>query len=423
VDRLRAIVTGGQVRNVSARERIMAPKQTAADGIRGYLQQLTPQTRTRLLAEIERLRQNGDEMPGAELIIAALRTEPAKEPLEKAKSNPPLDPAARYFFRPLEPFLVDHPSERAHAGEIARAALPAIWLWLGRDLMASMTRDFTSEIRQHVSAGKERVAEQVTIGFQNKAVKYLEGTLAAGRGAEQARAKLTGYSGSPATIDDLSKILCVLKANSALAQFAEALPAKINNFDGAPLTKTLKMLDAFAAKQGSAVPFALSLVAKRLATPWQLMRLATKEVESKDAVDIAATAYSLAVTMILHMIDDKVDALRIELRNERIVNAKKILIDIYDMEYAMQVLIDQLEESPWGKRLATIMVRAANVLETELRNLPPGLNHVLGSRALRRHDSLLGQLTYLGWKCRDLVSETMMYGWHLIVRQPKLDAK
>jgi hypothetical protein len=416
-------MTGGQARKESVRERVMSTKPTAADGIRGYLQQLTPQTRTRLLAEIERLRQNGDEIPGAELIIEALRSEPAKEPLKEAKSSTPLDPAARYFFRPLEPFLVDHPSERAHGGEISRAALPAIWMWLGRDLMASMTRDFTSEVRQHVSAGKERVAEQVTIVFQNKAVKYLEGTLAAGRGAEQARAKLTGYSGSPDTIDDLSKILCVLKSGVPLAQFGEALPARINNLDGEPLNKILKALDAFAAKQGSAVPFALALVAKRLATPWQLMRLATKETESKEAVDIAATPYAMAVTMILHVIDDKVDALRTELRNERIVNAKKILIEIYDMEYAMQVRIDGLEESPWGKRLATIMTRAAQVLETELRNLPPGLNHVLGSRALRRHDSLLGQLTYLGWKCRDMATDSLLYAWHLVAGQPKLGSK
>jgi hypothetical protein len=296
-------------------------------------------------------------------------------------------------------------------------------MWLGRDLMASMTRDFTSEVRQHVSAGKERVADQVTIVFQNKAVKYLEGTLAGGRGAEQARAKLTGYSGSPDTIDDLSKILCVLKAGSLLAQFAEGLPARINNLDGEPLNKILKALDVFAAKQGNAVPFALALVAKRLATPWQLMRLATKETESKEAVDIAAMHYAMAVTIVLHMMDDKVDALRIELRNERIVNAKKILIEIYDMEYAMQVRIDGLEDSPWGKRLAAIMTRAAQVLETELRNLPPGLNHVLGSRALRRHDSLLGQLTYLGWKCRDMVTDSLTFAWQLVAGQPKLGSK
>ncbi len=398
MDCLPVVVTLRQARNESVRERVMSTKPTAADGIRGYLQQLTPQTRTRLLAEIERLRESGDEIPGAELIIEALRSEPSKEPLKEAKSSTPLDPAARYFFRPLEPFLVDHPSERAHGGEISRAALP-------------------------VSAGKERVAEQVTLAFQNKAVKYLEGTLAAGRGAEQARAKLTGYSGSPATIDDLSKILSVLKAGALLAQFAEALPARINNLDGDPLLKILKALDGIAAKQRTAVPFGLALVAKRLATPWQLMRLATKETESKEAAAIAATPYAMSVTMVLHMIDDKVDALRVELRNERIVNAKKILIDIYDMEYALNVRIDGLEEAPWGKRLVTIMTRAAQVLETELRNLPPGLNHVLGSRALRRHDSLLGQLTYLGWKCRDMVTESLTFAWHLVAGQPKLGSK
>ena len=142
------------------------------------------------------------------------------------------------------------------------------------------------------------------IAFQNKAVKYLEGTLAAGRGAEQARAKLTGYSGSPATIDDLSKILSVLKAGPLLAQFAEALPARINNLDGDPLVKILKALDGFAAKQRTAVPFAMALVAKRLATPWHLIRLATKETESKEAAAIAATPYAMAVTMVLHAIDE-----------------------------------------------------------------------------------------------------------------------
>src|SRR4030088_3671063 len=122
----------------------MTTKQTAADGIRGYLQQWTPQTRTRLLAEIERLRGNGDEIPGAELIIEALRSEPSKEPLKEAKSSTPLDPAARYFFRPLEPFLVDHPSERAHGGQISRAALSAIWLWLRPEPMASIARGLTT---------------------------------------------------------------------------------------------------------------------------------------------------------------------------------------------------------------------------------------------------------------------------------------
>src|SRR5258706_7062737 len=151
MDCLPAVMTGGQARNESVRERVMTRKQTAADGIRGYLQQLTPQTRTRLLAEIERLRESGDEIPGAELIIEALRSEPSKEPLKEAKSSTPLDPAARYFFRPLEPFLVDHPSERAHGGEISPAALPAVLLWLRRRLSAAANPGFSTHVWPHLS--------------------------------------------------------------------------------------------------------------------------------------------------------------------------------------------------------------------------------------------------------------------------------
>src|SRR5258708_30935277 len=154
MDCLPAVMTGGQARNESVRERVMTPKQPAADGIRGYLQQLTPQTRTRLLAEIERLRESGDEIPGAELIIEALRSEPSKEPLKEAKSSTPLDPAARYFFRPLEPFLVDHPSERAHGGEISRAALPASWVWVGRGPVGGRAPEFSRAAR-HASSGRK----------------------------------------------------------------------------------------------------------------------------------------------------------------------------------------------------------------------------------------------------------------------------
>ncbi|HEY2138215.1 MAG TPA: hypothetical protein VGH49_20185 [Xanthobacteraceae bacterium] len=389
----------------------MAPKPTAADSIRGYLLQLTPQTRARLLAEVERLRQTGDGLPGADLIVSALRSESG----DNEKSGTPLDPAARYFFKPLEPYLVDHPSERAHSGQISRDALPAIWQWLGRDLMASMTRDFTAEIKQLVSSGKERVADQSALVYQNKAVKYLEGTLTPGRGLEQARARLQGYSGSPSTIDDLNKMLCVLKSRAPLGQFAESLPEKVKRFDGAVLEKTLKALEDFPDDFAAALPFALTLVAKRLATPWQLMRLATKMVESKEAEDVAATPYAFAVTMVMHMLDDKVDQLGIELRNERVVNAKDILIDLYDTEYAIRARIDSLEESAWGRRLDAIMTRAAEVLETEVRNLPEGLNHVLGSSSLRRHNSMLGQMTRLGWKCRDMLSEGVSFGRNLVV--------
>ena len=52
--------------------------------------------------------------------------------------------------------------------------------------------------------------------------------------------------------------------------------------------------------------------------------------------------------MVLDRIDDNRVALRIALRNNRVLVAKELLTEIYDTEYALRVRIDKLDESEWG---------------------------------------------------------------------------
>jgi hypothetical protein len=47
----------------------MTRNETPAESLKGYLRQLSPQTRAKLLAEIERLRQNGEDVPGGDLLL------------------------------------------------------------------------------------------------------------------------------------------------------------------------------------------------------------------------------------------------------------------------------------------------------------------------------------------------------------------
>jgi hypothetical protein len=56
---------------------------------------------------------------------------------------------------------------------------------------------------------------------------------------------------------------------------------------------------AFRKTHAEEIPFALALVAKRLKTPWQLIRLATKAAPTKNAADVAATPYAIVVPMVL----------------------------------------------------------------------------------------------------------------------------
>ena len=193
-------------------------------------------------------------------------------------------------------------------------------------------------------------------------------------------------------------------ARDSLAKFDAALPGKISKFDDALVQKLTQLLNELRKQHADAIPFAITLIARRLKAPWQLIRLATKAAPSKNAADIAATPYAIAVAMVLDRVDDNRAALRVALKNNRVLIARALLTEIYDTEYALQVRIDQFEQSEWGARLRQLMDAIAALVEEEISRFPEDVGHVLGSRSLRSHNSLAGKLTYLAWKGRDAVT-------------------
>jgi hypothetical protein len=382
----------------------MAQKKPPIEQIREYLGQLTPRTRGRLLTEAERLQMCGDDMTGFEVILAELRAE-----FRKDQTNDRVDHASRYFFQPLEPILAENSPERMNFGQIARGSLAPIWEWINQDLLPTMARDYNNTMKQALAANNPREAQQVAAAFQNKVGKYLESTLAVADAADRARAALAMYTSSRAAFTDLTKMLCVLRAADALAEFKKALPARIDKFEDEKITELRVRLDAFRTKYADAMPFALTMVARRLKTPWQLIRFATKTARSKTATDIAAAPYAIAVSMVLEQLDDRRLALRHALRANRIPIAKDILTEIYNIERTLQDSIDLLDDSEWGRQLAELMEVIAAMLEAELRTLPGNLQHVLGSRSLRGHGSLTDRLANLASKGRDALTGGASY--------------
>src|SRR5262249_28749375 len=130
--------------------------------------------------------------------------------------------------------------------------------------------------------------------------------------------------------------------------------------------------------------------------------------------DVAATPYAIAVPMVLDRIDDGRRALRIALKQNRVIIARDLLADMYDTEHELRARIDQFEESEWGRRLQGLMDAVATLVASEISRFPPELGHVLGSRSLRRQGSLAGKLTSLAWKSRDAVTNGAAYCRKLI---------
>ena len=65
--------------------------------------------------------------------------------------------------------------------------------------------------------------------------------------------------------------------------------------------KMIALLNAFGKMHAEAVPFAITLIAKRLKTSWQIVHLATKPAATRKAADVAATPYAIVVSMVIFL--------------------------------------------------------------------------------------------------------------------------
>lgn len=367
------------------------------DRIREYLGRLTSQARRCLLTEIERMQLYGDDVPGSAVILAALRAEFR----ESGQSGDRAGNPSRYFYQPIEELFVDRPPERTNAGEISRGSLSPIWEWINHILLPTMARDYCDKVKRAIAVNDPRQATLVAAGFQSKVVKCLEGFVGSDEGVETARSGLGQYTSSRASVDDLRKILAALQMREALVAFGKALPPTVDNLQGKVLVKVRGILDAFAAKHPQGVPFALTMLVKRLKTPWQLIRLATDNAPSNTAQDLAATRYGIAVSTVLGRLDENRMMFKQALNNSRVTTARDILTGIYEIEHALRQGINRLDESEWGKRLNELMAAIASDLKNELQSLPHDTHHVLGS--LHRRYRSPGLLSSLVRKGRALV--------------------
>lgn len=378
----------------------MTPKtEIQADRIRKYLGHLTSQARSSLLVEIERMQMYDEDISGFDIILAELRAEFRKSGEKHNRIGNP----SRYFFKPIEALFVDRSPERANSGQISRGSLSAIWEWINQDMLPSMARDYCEQMKQVIVKDDQREAKLIVAGFQSKTIKILEGFLATDKGIADIRNGLGKYTSSRAGFDDLMKILLALRLRDAIVAFNDALPSKVGNFDGEELSKIRGLLDAFVAQHPEAMPFALTMVTKRLKVPWQLARLATKAARSKNAEEIAATRYAISIAMVLDHLDDNRIHLNHALKSNRIPIAKDILTDIYDIERALRISIDQINETDWGRRLDRVMAAVESDLKAELQTLPGNIQHVLGSVTLHRHHGEPAGLASLMQKGRNLI--------------------
>src|SRR5262249_11129465 len=120
--------------------------QASIERLREYLAQLPPQSQALLMREFERALERGQDIAVAAFVLEQLRkvVRGADENAlgtEDDDERPRTEDPARLLYRPLEPFLVDG-NFPIRPGQIRRASLGPVWVWLSRDGAAEAVQEF-----------------------------------------------------------------------------------------------------------------------------------------------------------------------------------------------------------------------------------------------------------------------------------------
>ena len=140
--------------------------------LREYLRTLKPAARSMLVQELERGLLRGGESAGNEIVLQELRRAIRAD----AQPVPRIGDAARLFFAPLEPFLIDARAEHKRVGRIARVSLEPIWSWIGRDLMPAEAKALSEDINRALLADDRAKAEQLVRALHERAILRMQDT-------------------------------------------------------------------------------------------------------------------------------------------------------------------------------------------------------------------------------------------------------
>jgi hypothetical protein len=305
----------------------------------------------------------------------------------ETRAVPRIGDAARLFFAPIEPFLIDAPADHRRIGRIARVSIETIGGWFGRDLIPAETKTLGDDINRALVDGDETRAVQMVRALQERAVQRI-GDLLAGIGSdEKPRRRLNVQVGTPRAVEDLSTIFAILSLRDMLADLGRRLPSHIRAFERDQIDPIKTLVDTAATQcsletgavgKSDVYLYGLILVMHRLVVPWQLVRTATRAADSDDTARIAETPYAVAVTIVLGETEGVVSELRTELKCGRPIAS--LLKGLHDAVRGLRTELDLSVDSPWSRQLAAIRADVSGLLKAEIEATPGCVRRLLRPR-------------------------------------------
>tara|TARA_R110000824_G_scaffold366730_2_gene555652 strand:- start:191699 stop:193147 length:1449 start_codon:yes stop_codon:yes gene_type:complete len=350
------------------------PNNDVAERLSALLSRLAPTTARKLAAGLERQRLQGTDGLPYELILSSLRPV-----LERAKGpRPGLPDPLRQFCSPFEDLLVNRRDPAHRMREVARVSIDPVWIWLMSELMPDALRDITARVVEHTLDNDEAALNgSVAVMHASCSAAILQ-AIEDTRSDITKRRKLERKLGGENVLDDARAMGEALAVAPFLLNLRNQLPKHIGDFDDNHVAMVAELYeDAREALPDYAIyiPFAAM---KRLASPWQILRLARKL--SGFGNDAALSRSGLAVLGEIFLSEIEEIATAFETQRPGKADLGQMKRDVLRFAEISQGFIGEIDirrVSEWGHRILAARAKLSAAISEEMSRFQQDLAKAL----------------------------------------------
>ena len=328
--------------------------------LQSFLGSLPRDVAARLAAavELDRLA-DGSALPH-DLILEGLRPLLRVDDLRRRTPTP-----LRLFCLPFEDLLVNVPRRDKQKGRILRGHVVPIWHWVSHTLMAKDAASYAADIRSCVLTGRHGKALE-------RAEKFwpLAG-VAMAEALQKNRKDAVTALGDDATADDAGDIALVLQSGTAMTAVQALLPKPTPVLTEDLLWGLRHIFDAVRETNLDAAPFISVVAMRRLAKPWEALKLALLVSRQTHDAMISSTDMGLAGDVLFSDMEDA----RIALMNIRHPNFEvdpllRHLSTFTNISSAIVKEVEILRTGRWGQLLLKDRAAIGGVMDTFMEKAP-----------------------------------------------------
>lgn len=328
--------------------------------LRSFLSGLPAHIAVRLAKAVEADRQMEGKALPHEQILEGLR--PALRQAESGQRTPtPL----RLFCRPFEDLLYTGPHRDRQKGRIMRANVVPAWNWLCQRVIPSDCKSFTADIRALALTGKNAEALERAAQFWPVAGEALRNAID-GR-SEEARAAL----GGEVALEDAREMSLLLSAGASMIDIQNLMPRQTPAMTEALVWELRNIYDRVVSTVPDAAPFVAVVAMRRLAKPWEALKLAQNVSRQTNDTLIASTDMGLVGDILFADLEDFRAALMATRHPNFDLDALVCnLSGFISISTAIVKEMEILRKGKWGQRLLGDRAAVGQVMDGFMERAP-----------------------------------------------------